>query len=1128
MRKLKEKLFLKEYDEEKIKIANKTARASGASALNKDGSIRSVVGRYVLDNVSKDASILDFGSGPAAVQTLALRDAGFKNVSAYDFGVNTRDGIQDPDALNKKYDVVFASNVLNVSSDEEMLRETLRDIKKAAKNEIVFNYPSSPRKSGLNAQEVKDIIIDEYGVEPELVSGTKSAPVWKVLLNSSKNISEDTVKTRDGKWTNRGDSGETHGEFRTKKQADAQRKAIYASGWKKESVEDLANRVRKNDLEWDDEIEASYAEDGDVAVQFQDRETLTHEVTPYRSRRPRVSSNTWGRIWKDGNLVYNERGPKYKVRDDIIKKLNSMNESFESDLERKLVRMWFNEDQAAWLVKHDPETAEWLAYGNIRTQDLIDVEREINQKMAVKLIESVESTEFYGVFEKGGSIGKSYANRDDLHVWSGRDAGTLVKVFSSSDEAKNYAKRRRSMLSPGERSYYGMGYFVKRLSKKDLEHPQVIDMISNMPGSSASQVAESLTESDDVWSTPESAAKSLFDRGLVASDYVERACKRHGKDNNFAHEVEVIIDQMIEEDEHLGESKSINEVNEGIDGWDNRTGVIKRIDKYLHDNPEAAPPKGYIQKGSRAYYDAVNRYGNYVTTPFGNISTDDLMQYARENGLLINQKMGLKEDWVSVEEDPVNEDAQNKNSYKYFALMSYDFDPESGPDADSFSVIDIGQFSSKKEAEDNWRDILSEDQWAYVTEISEDEYNDHQELIKFYNEHPGYMDYEYCTKVVNQFKDALRSKDQEGARAARKELSSIGYSNEEISAIKKEVLKEAFNADRVQKRIACTTEFDNGHVFHNDYFRASSAEAEEMARQKSIENPGKVFYVKYDNVMEPCSDIKWKNGQKINESKSTDLEDDIYDDDKIYYHGFIDKKDVDRHYPDRLKTKTYWYSTRHGVMPGSVPKGINILDVRDIGNKSYFKTDSIISSKDLKYYDIKEDVPPMEESKRFSKKYSKLLKENAYIKTYKLGDPEFENLYKLADILTRKSPNKYVYYVGDTYFDLGQNWMWTTVLCRGGWSSYQALSPREQEEAILAKSDAELEKIADSVLSDKYCPDKKRISEDAIADKIKANQDTKEMTKRAIQILKKKGAEYKDLEKEYEKIYGDKLIFDEK
>ena len=77
---------------------------------------------------------------------------------------------------------------------------------------------------------------------------------------------------------------------------------------------------------------------------------------------------------------------------------------------------------------------------------------------------------------------------------------------------------------------------------------------------------------------------------------------------------------------------------------------------------------------------------------------------------------------------------------------------------------------------------------------------------------------------------------------------------------------EAFDADKVQKRIACTTEFDNGHVFHNDYFRASSAEAEERAKQASIENPDKVFYVKYDDVMNPSSDIKWKNGEQLNEA----------------------------------------------------------------------------------------------------------------------------------------------------------------------------------------------------------------------------------------------------------------------
>ena len=79
-------------------------------------------------------------------------------------------------------------------------------------------------------------------------------------------------------------------------------------------------------------------------------------------------------------------------------------------------------------------------------------------------------------------------------------------------------------------------------------------------------------------------------------------------------------------------------------------------------------------------------------------------------------------------------------------------------------------------------------------------------------------------------------------------------------------LVESFDIDTVQKRIACTTEFDNGNVLHDDYFTASSAEAEERAKQASIDNPDKIFYVKYDDVMNPASDIKWKNGEKLVES----------------------------------------------------------------------------------------------------------------------------------------------------------------------------------------------------------------------------------------------------------------------
>lgn len=47
-----------------------------------------------------------------------------------------------------------------------------------------------------------------------------------------KYIKTDTVKTKSGKWVNKGDTGETHGEFKTKKEADAQRKAMYARGFR--------------------------------------------------------------------------------------------------------------------------------------------------------------------------------------------------------------------------------------------------------------------------------------------------------------------------------------------------------------------------------------------------------------------------------------------------------------------------------------------------------------------------------------------------------------------------------------------------------------------------------------------------------------------------------------------------------------------------------------------------------------------------------------------------------------------------------------------------------------------------------------------------------------------------------
>ena len=64
-----------------------------------------------------------------------------------------------------------------------------------------------------------------------------------------------------------------------------------------------------------------------------------------------------------------------------------------------------------------------------------------------------------------------------------------------------------------------------------------------------------------------------------------------------------------------------------------------------------------------------------------------------------------------------------------------------------------------------------------------------------------------------------------------------------------------------QKRIARYGEFDNGYVLHNDWKEMSDEEAEELAKQASIKDPTDVYYVQYDDIMNPSNDIRWYKGK---------------------------------------------------------------------------------------------------------------------------------------------------------------------------------------------------------------------------------------------------------------------------
>lgn len=68
---------------------------------------------------------------------------------------------------------------------------------------------------------------------------------------------------------------------------------------------------------------------------------------------------------------------------------------------------------------------------------------------------------------------------------------------------------------------------------------------------------------------------------------------------------------------------------------------------------------------------------------------------------------------------------------------------------------------------------------------------------------------------------------------------------------------------------------------------------------------------------------------------------------------------------------------------------------------------------------------------------------------YKQGDErtfdpeseEYQRLKNVAKALEKQSPNKHTYIVKDVYLDIGQNWMWTTIIDIT--VDYQILCPRD-------------------------------------------------------------------------------------
>ena len=180
--KMKETILEMSYElisPEEIEKANRSSRSSGAVGPN--AVTPRMVLQYIKDSGNRDVKILDFGSGKDAKHTYALRELGL-DVTAHDFHSNVNDEHHDPNALNREYDIIFASNVLNVQGSPLMMRRTIQDVMTALKDDGVFiaNFPGSPRYNFETAQDAKEILEDFFDIVVIHGSdgGKTSAPVW--------------------------------------------------------------------------------------------------------------------------------------------------------------------------------------------------------------------------------------------------------------------------------------------------------------------------------------------------------------------------------------------------------------------------------------------------------------------------------------------------------------------------------------------------------------------------------------------------------------------------------------------------------------------------------------------------------------------------------------------------------------------------------------------------------------------------------------------------------------------------------------------------------------------------------------------------------------------------------------
>ena len=189
-----------------------------------------VIPRYLYHAATPDdLTILDFGSGPRAMQARALRELGY-NVTAFEWAPDPYDnskraqdywdsvdaGIIQHDALDYTYDIIYASNVMNVQPTWRCFWTALNTIAASMASDTLFlcNLSREPRRVWANGRkgdlQLETMLMQAFN---EVVRAEKSVPkssdyIWrsrywrglddKLELEATLDLIEDGYLTHQG------------------------------------------------------------------------------------------------------------------------------------------------------------------------------------------------------------------------------------------------------------------------------------------------------------------------------------------------------------------------------------------------------------------------------------------------------------------------------------------------------------------------------------------------------------------------------------------------------------------------------------------------------------------------------------------------------------------------------------------------------------------------------------------------------------------------------------------------------------------------------------------------------------------------------------------------------------------